>query len=148
MSTKTAKAQVLPDPATLINTQYGCGPVHFAGTSEALYERHLLFDSGVDLEAATARDRLEARRPRRRRVPRYRRGSLARGRPVSHESTESASRHSDPRFCFEKAPHPSVSRRTPSPPRGRGKSFSWFQGGAARHEDCFEKAPHPARPGC
>ena len=32
----------------------------FAGTSEALYERHLLFDSGVDLSAATARDRFEA----------------------------------------------------------------------------------------
>jgi glycogen phosphorylase len=60
MSTKTAKAQVLPDPAALIEKQYGCGPVHFAGTSEALYERHLLFDSGVDLEAATARDRFEA----------------------------------------------------------------------------------------
>src|SRR6202162_4906515 len=30
------------------------------GTDEALYERHLLFDSGVDLAAATARDRFEA----------------------------------------------------------------------------------------
>jgi starch phosphorylase len=30
------------------------------GTSDALYERHLLFDSGVDLAAATARDRFEA----------------------------------------------------------------------------------------
>jgi starch phosphorylase len=43
-----------------MNTQYGCGPVQFAGTNEALYERHLLFDSGVDLAAATARDRFEA----------------------------------------------------------------------------------------
>jgi starch phosphorylase len=60
MSTKTAKTQVLPDPATLINTQYGCGPVQFAGTSEALYERHLLFDSDVELAAATSRDRFEA----------------------------------------------------------------------------------------
>jgi glycogen phosphorylase len=61
MSTKTApKRQPFPDAATLINTQYGCGPVHFAGTSEALYERHLLFDNVVDLEAATARDRFEA----------------------------------------------------------------------------------------
>src|SRR5271165_2634600 len=60
MSTKTGKTQVLPDPAALIEKQYGCGPVHFAGTSEALYERHLLFDSGVDLDAATARDRFEA----------------------------------------------------------------------------------------
>ena len=55
-----ANRQALPDATRLIDTQYGCGPVHFAGTSEALYERHLLFDSGVDLEAATARDRFEA----------------------------------------------------------------------------------------
>jgi len=55
-----ANRQALPDATWLIDTQYGCGPVHFAGTSEALYERHLLFDSGVDLEAATARDRFEA----------------------------------------------------------------------------------------
>jgi starch phosphorylase len=34
--------------------------VHFSGTDEALYERHLLFDSGVDLAEATARDRFEA----------------------------------------------------------------------------------------
>ena len=34
--------------------------MQFAGASEALYERHLLFDSGVDLAAATARDRFEA----------------------------------------------------------------------------------------
>jgi starch phosphorylase len=61
MITKTeAKRQALSDAARLLNTQYGCGPVQFAGTSEALYERHLLFDSGVDLAAATARDRFEA----------------------------------------------------------------------------------------
>ena len=34
--------------------------MQFSGTDEALYERHLLFDSGVDLAAATARDRFEA----------------------------------------------------------------------------------------
>ena len=56
----TAKPQIVSDAAELLNTQYGCGPVQFAGTSEALYERHLLFDSGVDLSAATARDRFEA----------------------------------------------------------------------------------------
>ena len=55
-----AKQQALQDAARLLNTQYGCGPVQFAGASEALYERHLLFDSGVDLAAATARDRFEA----------------------------------------------------------------------------------------
>ena len=40
--------------------RYGCGPVHFSGTDEALYERHLLFDSGVEVADATARDRFEA----------------------------------------------------------------------------------------
>jgi starch phosphorylase len=34
--------------------------VHFSGTDEGLYERHLLFDSGVDLAETTARDRFEA----------------------------------------------------------------------------------------
>jgi starch phosphorylase len=60
MNTKaTAKRQALPD-AERLATQYGCGPVQFSGTDEALYERHLLFDSGVDLAKATARDRFEA----------------------------------------------------------------------------------------
>jgi glycogen phosphorylase len=61
MNTNTiAKPQTASDAVRLMNTQYGCGPVRFAGTNEALYERHLLFDSGVDLSAATARDRFEA----------------------------------------------------------------------------------------
>ena len=40
--------------------QYGCGPVQFTGTPDALYERHLLFDNVVDLEAAGARERYES----------------------------------------------------------------------------------------
>jgi starch phosphorylase len=56
----TAKRPTLPDAARLLKTQYGCGPVKFAGTSDALYERHLLFDNAVDLAAASARDRFEA----------------------------------------------------------------------------------------
>ena len=59
MGTKAAKPQVAQD-AEKLSAKYGCGPVHFSGTDEALYERHLLFDSGVDLAAATARDRFEA----------------------------------------------------------------------------------------
>src|SRR6201981_788758 len=60
MITNTAaKRHELPD-TKMLTAKYGCGPVHFAGASEALYERHLLFDSGVDLPAATARDRFEA----------------------------------------------------------------------------------------
>src|SRR6201993_4857169 len=54
-----AKRQALPITQKLI-AKYGCGPVHFSGTDEALYERHLLFDSGVDIAAATASDRFEA----------------------------------------------------------------------------------------
>jgi len=40
--------------------QYGCGPIQFTGTPDALYERHLLFDNVVDLNAAGARERFEA----------------------------------------------------------------------------------------
>ena len=61
MSTSaTANRPAFPAEAKRLSTKYGCGPVHFSGTDEALYERHLLFDSGVDLAAATARDRFEA----------------------------------------------------------------------------------------
>ncbi|HZU45488.1 MAG TPA: glycogen/starch/alpha-glucan phosphorylase [Terriglobales bacterium] len=60
MTTQVARRRdALPETVRLLN-QYGCGPVHFSGTDEALYERHLLFDSCVDLAAATARDRFEA----------------------------------------------------------------------------------------
>jgi starch phosphorylase len=57
-----ARVKSLPmrDTDWLLQHQYGCGPVQFAGTHDALYERHLLFDNGVDLTAATARDRFEA----------------------------------------------------------------------------------------
>jgi len=54
------RVQAVPNPADLMKTQYGCGPVQFAGTHDALYERHLLFDTGVDPAAATMRDRFEA----------------------------------------------------------------------------------------
>ena len=40
--------------------QYGCGPVKFTGTSDALYERHLLFDAVVSVAAAGSRERFEA----------------------------------------------------------------------------------------
>ena len=41
-------------------TQYGCGPIRFSGASDALYERHLLFDDVVAPEAAGPRERFEA----------------------------------------------------------------------------------------
>ena len=40
--------------------QYGCGPIRFSGHSDALYERHLLFDDIIDPSAAGARERFEA----------------------------------------------------------------------------------------
>ena len=47
------------DPAELL-TQYGCGPVQFSGTDDALYERHLIFDDAIDVRAAGPRERFEA----------------------------------------------------------------------------------------
>jgi starch phosphorylase len=41
-------------------TQYGCGPIPFSGSDEALYERHLLFDDVIDLKAAGPREQFEA----------------------------------------------------------------------------------------
>ena len=40
--------------------QYGCGPIPFVGSENALYERHLVFDRVIDPKAATARERFEA----------------------------------------------------------------------------------------
>src|SRR5713101_7565671 len=40
--------------------QYGRVPMHFTGTDNGLYERHLLFDNVIDSAAADARDRFEA----------------------------------------------------------------------------------------
>src|SRR5262245_13598933 len=57
-----AKPQTSPESqktAKLLE-QYGCGPVSFSGTADALDERHLLFDSEVVRAAATPRDRFEA----------------------------------------------------------------------------------------
>jgi glycogen phosphorylase len=40
--------------------RYGCGPIEFSGSDNALYERHLIFDQVVDPQAAHAHDRYEA----------------------------------------------------------------------------------------
>src|SRR5438874_223276 len=39
---------------------YGCGPVQFTGTEDALYERHLVVDTGLEAAAIGARERFEA----------------------------------------------------------------------------------------
>ena len=41
-------------------TQYGCGPVQFSGTDDALYERHLIFDEVLDPAATGTHPRFEA----------------------------------------------------------------------------------------
>ena len=43
-----------------LRKQYGCGPVEFTGTDNALYERHLVFDNVVKSTDASPRDRFEA----------------------------------------------------------------------------------------
>ena len=40
--------------------RYGCGPIRFSGTSDGLYDRHLLFDDIVEPSAARAREQFEA----------------------------------------------------------------------------------------
>jgi starch phosphorylase len=62
---KTTTAAVPPPTRTVddfaeLRRQYGCGPVEFTGTDEALYERHLLFDNVVKLTAVGPRERFEA----------------------------------------------------------------------------------------
>src|SRR5438445_4582854 len=48
------------DGLAKLRRQYGCGPVEFTGTDNALYERHLVFDNVVKLTATDARERFEA----------------------------------------------------------------------------------------
>jgi len=40
--------------------QYGCGPISFAGSENAFYDRHLVFDRAIDPKVATARESFEA----------------------------------------------------------------------------------------
>jgi len=47
-------------PREKLLEQYGWGPLLFAGTGDALYERHLMFDSVVDPAAVGPRERYEA----------------------------------------------------------------------------------------
>src|SRR5215813_940653 len=63
--TSAKSASVVPIPKGRPDTdkllqQYGCGPIQFSGTDNALYERHLIFDNVVDVPAADARMRFEA----------------------------------------------------------------------------------------
>src|SRR5512145_2673536 len=57
--TAGARTPSAPDTQKLLE-QYGCGPIQFTGTADALYERHLLFDNVIDPAAVGARERYEA----------------------------------------------------------------------------------------
>src|SRR5215471_9233549 len=48
-----------PDIKRLLE-QYGCGPIQFTGSGDALFERHLMFDNVTSAEAIDARERYEA----------------------------------------------------------------------------------------
>src|SRR5262245_20498697 len=60
--TKTATAPGArgADEVAKLLRQYGCGPIEFTGTANALVDRHLVFDNVIPLTAASARDRYEA----------------------------------------------------------------------------------------
>src|SRR3989440_4880795 len=60
MKTLDGAAPPQGDGVAKLVKQYGCGPFEFTGTDNALYERHLLFDNVVDLDAAGPRERFEA----------------------------------------------------------------------------------------
>src|ERR1700745_1443013 len=51
---------LLSDTMQDLLQQYGCGPIQFSGTDDALYERHLLFDDIVAPTAAGPREQFEA----------------------------------------------------------------------------------------
>jgi starch phosphorylase len=59
-NTMEPPAQAESQNTSKLLDQYGCGPIHFAGTDTGLYERHLLFDNVIPLTAADERDSFEA----------------------------------------------------------------------------------------
>jgi glycogen phosphorylase len=60
MATTLKSAPPAPDGLAKLRDQYGCGPVKFTGTPDALYERHLLFDNVLGPRAVGPRERYEA----------------------------------------------------------------------------------------
>src|SRR3989454_9328151 len=54
----TASTEI--DTIANLRSQYGCGPIELAGTDNALYERHLVFDNIVDQAATRPREQFEA----------------------------------------------------------------------------------------
>ena len=60
MSTRKGSRVASADSLAALRRKYGCGPVDLTGSSDALYERHLLFDNVADPATVGARERYEA----------------------------------------------------------------------------------------
>ena len=58
MVDKTGKME--PSDIARLLEQYGCGPIQFTGSGDALFERHLMFDNVTDAPSIDARERYEA----------------------------------------------------------------------------------------
>jgi starch phosphorylase len=54
------KADMPPAELTRLFKQYGAGPIQFIGTNADFYERHLIFDHVLGLQAAGRREQFEA----------------------------------------------------------------------------------------
>ena len=49
-----------PEELARLLEQYNCGPIHFAGTDNASFERHLIFDNVINPATSCPRERFEA----------------------------------------------------------------------------------------
>jgi glycogen phosphorylase len=59
-SVTAAPKSTAADRLSRLLKQYAAGPIPFAGTDNALYERHLIFDHALGLKTAGPRERFEA----------------------------------------------------------------------------------------
>ena|SRR5271156_4212984 len=55
-----ATATSSSDKIARLLKQYGCGTIHFAGSENASFERHQVFDNVINPAAACDRERFEA----------------------------------------------------------------------------------------
>src|SRR5689334_21237517 len=49
-----------PSDIARLLEQYGCGPIQFTGTGDALFDRHLMFDNVTSARSVDMRERYEA----------------------------------------------------------------------------------------
>jgi starch phosphorylase len=60
LSEMEGPASAMPDAASHLLEEYGCGVTQLTGSNDALYERHLLFDAMIAPAAAGTREQFEA----------------------------------------------------------------------------------------